>query len=42
MIGRHPASVRRRRPFTISKNNISEASEPILIKFYVNLHWVVG
>ena len=32
--------VRRRRPFTISMKNISEASGPTLIKFYVNHHWV--
>ena len=29
------------RPPRISKINISEASGPILIKFYVNHHWVV-
>ena len=31
--------VRRRRPFTISKKNIPEASGPILI-LYVNHQWV--
>ena len=32
----------RRRPSTISKKNISEASRPILIKFNVNHNWVGG
>ena len=43
-MGRHPSSVVvvRRRPSTISKKNISEASRPILIKFYVNHNWVGG
>ena len=43
-IGRHPASVVVvvRRPSTISKKNISEASRPILIKFNVNHNWVGG
>ena len=31
-----------RRPSTVSKTNIFEAREPILIKFYVNHHWVCG
>ena len=31
-----------RRPSTISKKNISEASRPILIKFNVNHNWVGG
>ena len=35
-----PSSVRR--PSTISKKNISEASRPILIKFNVNHNWVGG
>ena len=30
------------RIFTISKKNISEASGPIVFKFYVNHHWVGG
>ena len=34
--------VRRHRPSTISKKNISEASRPILIKFNVNHNWVGG
>ena len=34
-IGRRPASA-------ISKKNISEASGPILVKFNVNHHWVIG
>ena len=43
-IGRHPSSssVVRRRPSTISKKNISEASRPVLIKFNVNHNWVGG
>ena len=50
-IGRHPSSVvvrpsvrpsSVRRPSTISKKNISEASRPILIKFNVNHNWVGG
>ena len=44
-LGRHPSSVRPssvRRPSTISKKNISEASGPILIKFNVNHNWVGG
>ena len=32
----------RRRPFTMSKKNITEASGPILIKFYVDHHWAGG
>ena len=41
---RRPLSVVvvRRRPSTISKKNISEASRPILIKFNVNHNWVGG
>ena len=38
---RRPSSVVRR-PSTISKKNISEASRPILIKFNVNHNWVGG
>ena len=39
VIRRHPSV---RRPSTISKKNISEASWPILIKFNVNHNWVGG
>ena len=34
------ASVIRRRPFTVSKWNISEPCGPILIKLNVNHHWL--
>ena len=33
---------RRRRPSTIVKKNISEATGPIFIKFDMNHHWVGG
>ena len=39
---RQAAGVDVRRPSTISKKNISEASGPILVKFNVNHHWVGG
>ena len=39
---RQTSGVRRRRPSTISKKNISEAGGPILIKFNAIYHWVGG
>ena len=36
---REASVVRRRRPSTISKKNISEPSGPVLVKFNVSHHW---
>ena len=42
LLGWQASGVRRRRPSTISKQNISEARWLIFIKFNVNQQWLDG